>query len=249
MSLFNIVQNGLQVGFGKTILDALPIQARETFSKITNRLGELQSGNFDEFALGVLEDFGIGTTNRHFNKKTAMLGGLSPQETLTLYQRHQGIEFCRKNLWFLEVSSALSGENELFNMFAYNMDFSPVTLTGEKKQIGASHVDLVSSSDPVEMTITTLDDVSGSIKQWFEAHGSACAASDGTVGVPADYAIRIKVTHAFVDRNTDKDGNGLGYVSKGLFRVGNMSLGLSRSEQALSEITMSFVQLDTFMAY
>ena len=245
MGLFSEVQKGLQGGFGQSMTSRLPSSVQQKISTGTGIFQDIQDGNLIGAGQRLLNARGGGRFgNNHFNTPTAMLGGLSPAEALNRYRQHSGIDFAYKNLWLLEVSSALKGESDIFNMYAYNVDFSPFTITGEKKQIGSAHVDLVNSSDPVEMTITTLDDVNGSIKRWFEDHAVACAPSDGTVGVPHDYAIKIKVTHAFSSKESNKGG----YQSKGMFRTGNITLGLSRSEQSMAETTMSFVQLDTFMA-
>jgi len=244
VSLFSDVQKKIGGGFGQSISSAIPSVARQAISTGTSVFQDIQDGNLIGAGQRLLNARGGGRFgNNHFNTPTAMLGGLSPAEALNRYRQHAGIDFAYKNLWLLEVSSALKGDFDIFNMYAYNVDFSPFTITGEKKQIGSAHVDLVNSGDPVEMSITTLDDVNGSIKRWFEAHAVACSASDGTVGLPNDYAIKIKVTHAFSSSETNKGG----YQSKGLFRAGNITIGLSRSEIAMAEITMSFVQLDTFM--
>lgn len=242
MSLFSDIQKSLAGGFGQSIISKVP-QANQFLSQGEGILQDIQDGNLIGVGQRILNGGRRNGGNNHFNTKTAMLGGLSPQEALTIYNKQHGIEWCRKNLWFIEVSSKLKGENNLFNMLCYSADFSPFTVTGEKKQIGAGHIDIVNSSDPVELNLVTYDNKKGEIKRWFEDHAVACAASDGTVGLPSDYAIKIKFTHAFINRETNQGG----YESSGLFRTGNISLALARTEQALSEITMSFVQLDTFM--
>ncbi|MOA49877.1 hypothetical protein D3C78_1728180 [compost metagenome] len=96
------------------------------------------------------------------------------------------------------------------------------------------------SSEAVELRITTLDDRAGSLKRWFENHAAAVAARDGTVGVPANYAITFTIQHAFV-------GDAKGFEGKGLYRPVSYEVGLSRREDALEEIQMTFTQLDTFM--
>lgn len=268
MSLFNNIQtalkaNGFDMGFGSSINNKIagniglivdkyiPKQIERAINTGAAVLSDIEGGNFVGAAGRVAGLLGINggetaSNMLYFNTPTPMFGGVTPLEALEIYNTMRGNTWCRKNLWILEVESNLTGDDsEKFNMFAYNLEFSPVTITGEKKQIGAAHVDLVNSADPVELTMTTMDNDSGFIKLWFEQHGAACASSDGTVGLPADYAIKIKVIHGFISKA--RGGSG-GYKSEGLYRVGNMSLSLSRSEQSLSEITMTFVQLDTFMS-
>lgn len=248
MSLFNEILAGLPTVFGRSLIpelssrvpiarDALNL-ANKYSNQATDIFNELESGDI----LSVAQRFIKGSGN-FFNKRSKAFAGLSPAESFEIYKRQRGIRWCFKNLWFIEVSSALYDDSGFFNMICHTLDYSPFTVSGEKKQVGAAHVDLVNSSDPVELNMTTYDNKHGDIKRWFEDHASVCAASDGTVGLPSEYAIKIKITHAFVNRQTNQGG----YVSQGIFRTGNITLNLARSEQALSEITMSFVQLDTFM--
>ena len=94
-----------------------------------------------------------------------------------------------------------------------------------------------------ELRLTTIDDQQGTLKRWFAAHHGAAAPRDGTVGVPDSYAITIKVVHAFITRGSNRGG----YEDIGMFRPANMALSLSRREDGLEEVQMSFSQLDTFM--
>lgn len=255
MSLFSNIQNSLASTLGSSIAGNIglvvdkyiPPQLERAINTGTAVLSDIENGNFIGAASRAANYLGINTGESasnlaYFNTPTPMFGGVTPLEALEIYHKQRGNIWCRKNLWILEVKSHLTGDNsETFNMFAYNLEFAPVTISGEKKQIGAAHVDLVNSADPTELTMTTLDNEAGFIKAWFEKHGSACANADGTVGLPADYAIEITVIHGVITQ-------GKGYKNKGLYRVSNMALSLSRSEQALSELSLSFVQLDTFMS-
>ena len=247
MSLFSDVQSGLQSGFGKSLTSAVSGKLPQV-GKILNQapaiLNDLENGNFTSLGQRLLSGGGFNSGDNFFNTRSSAFAGLSPAEAFQVYKKQRGIRWCFKNLWFIEVSSELKGENELINMLCSSLDYSPFTVTGEKKQIGSAHVDLVNSSDPVELTMTCYDNKTGDFKRWCEDHAVACASSDGTVGVPANYAIRIKITHAFVNRTTNQGS----YESVGLFRFGNITHNLTRAEQSLSEITASFVQLDTFMS-
>jgi len=220
----------------------------------TGALGDVMNGDFGNAGLrvldsGILSDFlpgmeGVGAQARFMSTPTPLFGGISPAEARSIYQEQRSNEFCRKNLWLIEVSSRLTGDaSSSFNMFATDIDYSPMTITGEKRKIGAAHIDLVNSSDPTELRITTMDDTSGTIKHWFKDHSEACASGDGTVGLPSDYAIKIKIVHGSVAGGHVVGG----YHTLGQFRTGNIDMNLSRKEDGLEELQLTFVQLDTFI--
>ena len=182
---------------------------------------------------------------RYWATPTPLFGGISPAMAKAMHQESTGIEYAKKNLFIIEVSSLIGGDfSSRFNMLASSVDYSPTTITGNKIKIGGATTDSVQSSEPTELTITTLDDSNGSIKAWFNDHAHAVVSSDGTVGLPAFYAIKIKIVHAVIESSLFSLG---AYEDIGLYRPAGLSLSLSRSEDALQEITMTFSQLDTFM--
>lgn len=217
-------------------------------------LGDVMSGDFNNAGLrlldsGLLSEFlpgmaGVGAQARFFGTPTPLFGGISPAEARTIYQEMRSASFCRKNLWLIEVSSWLMDDvSSRFNMFAIDLDYSPLTISGEKRKIGAAHIDTVNSADPIELRITTMDDTDGFIKEWFRVHCAATAAPDGTVGLPYEYAIKIKIVHGFITQGSNFGG----YQDLGRFRCGNMDVSMSRREDGLQELPLSFIQLDTFM--
>lgn len=160
------------------------------------------------------------------------------------YREFIALERARKNHWILEVKSALGGDySQAINMLATDVDLTPMNISGEKKRVGGAYVDSPTGSEPSELRITTYDDKYGTIKKWFEQHCAAVVARDGTFGVPANYAITITVIHAFV-MDADKSN---AFANQGLYRPVNYEIQLSRREQSMEEIVLSFTQLDTFM--
>ena len=188
---------------------------------------------------------GLAAQLAYWGVPTPLFGGISPTEAKRIYDEIRGEKLAKKNLWLLEVTSALSGGGlnipSRFNMFATSVEYTPFTVNGDKVTVGASNVDLVGSCGPVEMNISTLDDQDGSLKRWFALHHSAATASDGTIGEPGKYAIRIKIVHSFIEENDSA------YTDIGLFRTESLSHSLSRREDDLQELQMTFSQLDTFM--
>jgi hypothetical protein len=133
--------------------------------------------------------------------------------------------------------------SQRFNLFATEVEYEPFIVAGEKRRVGGAVIDAVQGAEHVELRLTTIDDQQGTLKRWFAAHHGAAAARDGTVGVPDSYAITIKVVHAFITRGSNRGG----YEDVGMFRPANMAVSLSRREDGLEEVQMSFSQLDTFM--
>jgi hypothetical protein len=225
---------------------------QQAFNAATGAISDILSGDFNSAGLrvfdsGLLDKFlpnasGIAAQARYWGKPTPCFGGISPAQAKTIYDELANTKLSRKNLWLIEVSSALMGDiSHRFNLLATDLEFSLNTISGEKKKIGAGHADIVNSADPVELRITTYDDEAGFLKQWFAAHCAAAAAPDGTVGVPNDYYIKIAIVHAYVTRS------GGGYEDIGLFRAANLDHSLSRRDDNMQELQMTFSQLDTFM--
>ena len=179
--------------------------------------------------------------------ETPFLGGITPEEAQEIYNQMQGQDYARKNLWFLEISSRLNdgAQNmpDLFNLFATNVSYTPGTISGEATKIGAANYDVLQGIEPVELSISTYDDQTGSLKKWFASHMAAAVSSDGTVAEPETYAITVKIIHGFTRRQGADDA----YENIGYFRPVSMELNLDRHENGLEEITMQFAQLDTFM--
>jgi hypothetical protein len=228
-------------------------------NEVTNQLdnisrigGDVVSGDYlgagrhllnTGIADNVLGDFsGMAKQALFWATPTPMFGGLSPADAKALHKQSMGLAFARKNRFLIEVGSFLSGDvSQRFNLMTSEISYSSATLTGDYKKAGAASVDSVQASEPVELSITVYDDANGTLKNWFNNHAKAVAAIDGTLGLPFYYAIRIKVVHSFVQSTFGA------YEDLGLFRPQNMELSLSRREDALQELTMTFKQLDTFM--
>lgn len=187
-----------------------------------------------------------GTPEEFWTTATPCMGGITPKEARQIVEDAKGYDRAKKNLWMVEVSSKLnSGEVNIpsvFNMFATELSYSSM-LTGEATKIGGANYDIVQGVEPVELSLTTYDDRDGTIKKWFCAHHSAAVSRDGTVSEPDSYAIKIRVLHGFIKR----PDTGTPFETVGLFRPTNMELNLSRSEDGLEEIQLTFTQLDTFM--
>ena len=235
----------------------LPLQAQQIANVGAGAIGDLMRGDWNSAGLRLLDSgllnellphaSGIVSQQRYWGKSTPLFGGITPSEARRIYEQAQGEARAKKNLWLLEVSSRLAGGSmnmpDRFNLFATELEYSPFITTGEKRRIGGAVVDTVQGAEPVELRLTTTDDKAGNIKRWFAAHHGAAAHRDGTVGVPDEYAITIRVVHGYITAESNRGG----YEDVGLFRTANMDVSLSRREDALEELQMAFSQLDTYL--
>jgi hypothetical protein len=130
----------------------------------------------------------------------------------------------------------------LINLFATSVSYAPNTMTGERVHFGAVSMDKLTGTEPVELQVTTMDDEVGTIKRWFDAKFAQAAHSDGTFGLPSEYCVDIAIWHA-----VPKPYAGA-YQFKARMRPQNIQHELSRSDQAMQEIQMTFSQFDTFFS-
>lgn len=232
----------------------VPLKAQNAINAGAGAVGDLMRGDWDSAGMRVLDSGllnnllpgmgGVASQTKFWGGPTPLFGGISPTEAKRIYDEMRGQRLSKKNLWLIEVSSRLQGDaSQRFNLFATEVEYEPFVLAGEKRRVGGAVVDSVQGAEPVELRLTTMDDQAGSLKKWFAAHHGTAAARDGTVGVPDAYAITIKVVHSFITRDSNRGG----YEDIGLFRPVNLSLSLSRREDGLQEVQMTFSQLDTFM--
>lgn len=232
----------------------VPLKAQHAINAGAGAVGDLMRGDWDSAGMRLLDSgllnnllpgmSGVASQTKFWGGPTPLFGGISPTEAKRIYDEMRGQRLSKKNLWLIEVSSRLQGDaSQRFNLFATEVEYEPFVLAGEKRRVGGAVVDAVQGAEPVELRLTTMDDQTGSLKKWFAAHHGAAASRDGTVGVPDAYAITIKVVHSFITRDSNRGG----YEDIGLFRPVNLSVSLSRREDGLQEVQMTFSQLDTFM--
>lgn len=189
---------------------------------------------------------GLVAQAQYWGTPTPLFGGISPQEAKRIYDQMRLHQLAKKNLFLLEVSSPLQGDvSERFNLFATDVDYSPFILTGDKHRVGGAIVDSVTGSEPVELSLTTMDDQSGFLKRWFATQYASAVSMDGTVGLPANYYVRFRIVHAFINKAAAQTA----YQDIGLFRPANLDVNLSRKEDGLQELNMTFSQLDSFMRW
>ena len=173
-------------------------------------------------------------------------GGVTLKNLKEVFDKTSGISYSRKNLWFIRFEDfSGSGAAVDVNLFATEVSYTPVTITGDAVNAGSAVFDTLTGTERIELSVTTLDDANGSLKKWFSSKAGQVASSDGTFGIPIEYLLRATVIHAFIDDGMLNDENG-GFFTKCLVRPATMQLGLSRREDGLEEVQFTFVQHDTF---
>ena len=237
--------------------NVVPAGTQKALNRGLAMLGDVQAGGLRSAAMRLVDGSyldtpmpgsnGAASQMDYWGKPTPLMGDVTPKEAQQIHDALRGQGLAKKNLWMLEVSSKLRSKDasDAFNILATEVDFSPMTISGDKKKIGSATTDSVQSGEPIELRITTMDTKSGFIKRWFQQHCDEMVSDKGTVGLPDAYAIKIKVVHAFI---TDASNNATGYEVIGLYRPANLEVSLSRREDALHEVQMTFQQLDTFMS-
>jgi hypothetical protein len=179
-----------------------------------------------------------------------LLGGLTPQEAARIAAEVRAGNHARKNLWFIEIRDpnppkGYEDISKTFNLFATDVNLGPWTISSEAKQIGTAVMDMVTGTERTEMRITTFDDAAGTIRGWFDGKAKQVARSDGTVGLPADYLIGIRLIESAVNDATMQAFGG--YETEFAMRVTSLETELSRGEEGLQQLQLVFTEFDTFM--
>lgn len=186
----------------------------------------------------------------HALGKNPLLGGITLEEAARLATEVNSTNFARKNLFYLELGDwkpidGFEDISHVFNLFATNISYTPHAISSEGKSIGMGVMDTVTGAERVDLKITTYDDAKGTIKQWFNGKCRQVAHADGTLGLPIEYLVTIKI----IQSATDEIGAALfgGHKSSFIMRPASIEIDLSRSDKELQTLSLSFVEFDTFM--
>lgn len=207
--------------------------------------GDIEGAVLD--ALGIV-DAGGGSIGRpriggSLARPSPLLGGINLKKVREIFEKSAGTEYAKKNLWFLSITDLKNNGGELVdhNLFATDVSYAPLTVVGEAVAIGSGSFDKVTGTERVSMRISTLDDSAGSIKNWFKERHDRMCRQNGLFGLPVDYLFRVEVTHAVIS-----GGDVSAYKDSFIMRAGTIEYELSRRDDALQELQMTFEQYDTF---
>lgn len=232
------------------IVAKIPASARRHLPLARRLMSGGVSGLIDAGLDNLFERFGInGTTLPGLGATTGPsvnIGGLTLAQARAQFEDHIARDFAKKNLWCIRVRNLQGGAPMDINVFAQDIGYSNFVGTGDAVQIGSGSFDNVSGSERVELRVSTLDDSNGTVKRWFAERYRKMCHVDGTFGLPIEYLFKVDVLHAFI--NESVDGAADGWIDTFIMRPGSLENDLSRRDDALSEVQMSFVQWDTFAA-
>lgn len=130
-----------------------------------------------------------------------------------------------------------------FDMLALDVSYG-TSIIGDHTQIGSAFIDKPTGRAPTELSITTMDDEAGTLKRWFDSKGEQIAHSDGTFGLPAEYLVTFEIVHAVPSDEVPNQVRAYRKIMR--MRAASAQIDLSRREQAVSELQMTFTQYDNF---
>lgn len=193
-------------------------------------------------------------------QRNPLLGNLTPRQVMEIQRKVAEAKPSRKNLFYIRIADSsmdavgpTMGEKNfaLFDLLALDVSYSSATLTGDKVPIGSSIMDKVTGIEAVEIQVTTIDDEAGSIKRWFDYKVRQVANRDGTFNVPTKYAFEMEIAHGVPYAHgttpdfTDEEKNRI-FSEKYRVRAVSIQHELSRRDQSLQELQMTFTQLDAW---
>ena len=217
------------------------------FEKVANQIAQNYLSKLGQ--LSPLVKFGTDLISSELTSRVEagpheLSGGLTLDNYRQVMNEFQEIDLARKNLFMVNAVNVTSGTAPNLNMFVIDYSASPFTVRGDPVLMGAGSFDNVTGIEAVRLTLTTLDDVGGSIKTWFKNLKYQMAPGDGTVGLPLDYLVRITITSAFAD--SDADNAEWAYVDSWVMRPESIQSEGSRRDDGMQELQLSFIQWDTF---
>lgn len=185
------------------------------------------------------------------NVPMALLGGATLARARQVHETIRDARLARKNLWFIRVTDPnppVEGVSAggVIDLLSLEVSYSPLTMAAEKINIGAAVFDRMNGSEPVELSLTVMDDEAGTVKQWFRGKCLQAAHPEGTFGLPAEYCVNIQIVHAISDPYLDTQSPP--YKDFMTMRPQAIQLDLSRREAAMQELVLSFSEFDTFIS-
>lgn len=138
----------------------------------------------------------------------------------------------------------LNWSNFDFNLFATDVSYAPVTLNSDSTHVGGAAFTTLTGRELVELRVTTLDDQNGTLKNWFRKKAALMVFPNGAIGLPITYLLKIRVTHGYI--SDEVDGIEAAYFDEFVMKPVSIDTDLSRREDGLQEIHMTFQQFDNF---
>jgi len=178
-------------------------------------------------------------------------GYLTPAEALKYYNEVNTVTLGSTKRFLLEITqmshtkNAIKGRGfaNVFNLLVNDITYSPNTIPPEKKNIGMAVIDALNTTEQIDYAVQANDDKQGTLKKWADTMAGAVANSDGTVGLPIDYLLKIKILHNYTSDDVAKRDNIDPYITESIVRIVSSEITLSRESK--NGITINFTQFDT----
>jgi hypothetical protein len=197
--------------------------------------------------------FGLGGGSLR-NTQSPIFGNMTLEQVEQVHDLLSQIKLARKNLWFIKVTdhnppATVGGLAEdaplgLLNMLATDLNYAPFTLKGDSVDFGSAASNNLTGKELIEVTMTVFDDEAGTVKRWFARKCRQAANRDGTFGLPLEYCVTMYITHAVP--SPDSVFAGVPYMSKILMRPQAMQTDMTRREQGMQEVQLSFAEFESF---
>ena len=237
--MVSFLDNQIQLSVGSRVQGRIQ-------SRIADKMNEaVLSRSAQRLLVAARSQAGAAVNEVMRNRPSELVGNITLKEAEMIHAISSSIERARKNYWMLEIESPITTDRVAahFNMLATDVDYTIANISGDRKRIGGATIDSLVGREPIELRVTCLDDASGMIKNWFLMHVEQASPTDGTINVPASFAIKIRVVHNAVTEQSRRNE----FETYEYFRPISIETSLSRRDSALSEVTMTFSQMDSFV--
>lgn len=242
----NIAQSALQTGVN--------LATNEITRRVANPLStwaQKQDTRLKNIARRGLKTFGLNAfDNTRATNNMAHMGGLTVWQAWENYKHTNPDELSHRNFYVLEINdrsntapTANGDYHSMFNLLATNLQFTSIDIQGEGIDIGSTEADKLTANARTVMNITVIDDKLGTIKRWCENKAFMMASSDGTFMPAAYYCFEVRIVFG------TNIADARFYEQIYTMRLQTMPHELTRQEQGLEELQLTFVQTDTFMPH
>lgn len=168
---------------------------------------------------------------------------LTPIEIERLLAAYSGVKWASQCDYVVQVWQRRSGGliAPLFSALVMSANYPVGSISGSTINVGGLQVATVEGRDNAEISIDSYDYANGDIKRWFEGKVNEVVKPNGLMGLPANYAIMIRIIHGI---RQDKQN----YSRLFMCRPASMNASLSTEGTDLERLSMTFAQLDPFMS-
>ena len=233
--------------FALKLSEAEGTRGRRTVALNTVRLNNgVGLGDFvDSVQTGIEQDIDV-FKNPQNHTPLALCGGLTLTEYREMYRKAKQV-YAKKQFYKIKIvesdmpaSLGLEEADDIFNYLAIDVSYSD-TVIGQQKNIATFQSDQVSGLERRQIRITFLDRHDGIVERFLKYKKESMFNKDGTVNPPSFYSFGLGIHKIDVE-------TGKAYLAEGmLVRVDSIEYDLSRREGGLTELPVTFIELDKFI--